>query len=161
LIDQPVSRTSNVDDILTLSEAAELLDRSPNTLRHQVSAGRLRARLIGKTWVTTTTEVERYRREQIGRVGRPEKGAEDVRIVAEVAWPESYPGTGQLRILGFVGTPRAETDAIVDAATEPVLRGAWTTAEVLAAMRADRRTADIIVVPTGPSSIGIGRQQPT
>lgn len=58
-------------DILTLAEAAELLDRSPNTLRAQVKAGHLRARLIGKTWITTHAEVERYRREHLGKVGRP------------------------------------------------------------------------------------------
>jgi len=149
-----------MDDILTLAEAAELLERSPNTLRHQVSAGRLRAKLIGKTLVTTRTEVERYRREQIGRVGRPEKGAEEVKFVAEVAWPDRYPGTGQLRILAFVDTPKPETDAVVDAARDAILRGAWTTAEVLAAIHADRRTESIIVVPSGPSSIGIGRQGP-
>jgi len=84
-----------------------------------------------------------------------------VRLVAEVAWPDSYPSTGQLRILGFVDTPKYETDAIVDAAHDAILHGAWTTAEVLAAMRADRRTEGIIVVPSGPSSIGIGRQGPT
>jgi hypothetical protein len=58
-------------DILTLAEAAELLERAPSTLRNQVKAGNLRARLIGKTWVTTRAEVERYRREHLGRLGRP------------------------------------------------------------------------------------------
>lgn len=58
-------------DILTLAEAAELLGRSPVTLRAQVAAGRLRARLIGKTWITTRDEVERYRRESLGQPGRP------------------------------------------------------------------------------------------
>lgn len=59
------------DDIVTLAEAGALLDRSPTTLRHQVKIGRLQARLIGKTWVTTRAEVERYRRESLGRMGRP------------------------------------------------------------------------------------------
>lgn len=58
-------------DIITLAEAGELLDRSASTLRHQVKAGRLRARLIGKTWITTRAEVERYRAESLGQVGRP------------------------------------------------------------------------------------------
>jgi hypothetical protein len=60
-----------IDDILTLAEAAELLGRSPTTLRAQAVAGRLKARLVGKTWVTTKAEVERYRRENLGNVGRP------------------------------------------------------------------------------------------
>ena len=59
------------DDIVTLTEAGELLNRSPTTLRHQVKVGRLAARLIGKTWVTTRDEVERYRREHLGKLGRP------------------------------------------------------------------------------------------
>jgi excisionase family DNA binding protein len=48
----------NDDDQLTLAEAAELLGLSPGTLRMQVKAGRLGARLFGKTWVTTRAEVE-------------------------------------------------------------------------------------------------------
>jgi len=59
------------EDILTLAEAGELLDRSPSTLRNQVKAGHLGARLIGKTWVTTRAEVDRYRREHLGKRGRP------------------------------------------------------------------------------------------
>ena len=58
-------------DIITLAEAAELLDRSASTLRNQVKAGRLRARLIGKTWITTRGEIERYRLESLGQPGRP------------------------------------------------------------------------------------------
>lgn len=58
-------------DILTLAEAAERLGVAASTLRNQVKAGRLRARLVGKTWVTTSSEVERYRAESLGRVGRP------------------------------------------------------------------------------------------
>lgn len=61
-------------DIITLAEAGELLERSPVTLRAQVRNGRLRARLIGKTWITTRAEVERYRRESLGQFGRPKKG---------------------------------------------------------------------------------------
>jgi hypothetical protein len=58
-------------DVITLSEAGKLLGRSADTLRTQVHRGRLQARLIGKTWVTTRAEVERYRRESLGKVGRP------------------------------------------------------------------------------------------
>jgi hypothetical protein len=58
-------------DIITLAEAGEILERSANTLRHQVRNGRLQARLIGKTWITTRAEVERYRRDNLGQPGRP------------------------------------------------------------------------------------------
>lgn len=63
-----------IDDILTLADAAKLLGIAPVTLRHQAATGRLRARLVGKTWITTTEEVERYRRDNLGNVGRPAKG---------------------------------------------------------------------------------------
>lgn len=59
-----------LNEIMTLAEAAELLGRSPVTLRKQASDGRLEARLIGKTWVTTRTAVERYRQESLGKPGR-------------------------------------------------------------------------------------------
>jgi hypothetical protein len=60
-----------MDDIVTLKDAARLLGISPSTLRHQARAGRMRARLIGKTWVATRDEIERYRRANLGRPGRP------------------------------------------------------------------------------------------
>lgn len=57
--------------MLTLTEAADQLGLAASTLRHQVQAGRLRARLIGKTYVVSEREVARYRREQLGKPGRP------------------------------------------------------------------------------------------
>ena len=57
--------------MLTLTEAAALLGLTASTLRHQVQAGRLQARLIGKTYVVTAREVERYRTTSLGRPGRP------------------------------------------------------------------------------------------
>src|SRR6185369_10299542 len=71
LLEDPVM--NELDDIVTLAEAAELLGRAQTTMRNQVHAGRLRARLIGKTWVTTRAEVERYRAESLGQAGRPKK----------------------------------------------------------------------------------------
>lgn len=59
---------------MTLAEAAAELGRSPDTLRKQVQRGRLHARLIGKTYVTTRRAVEEYRRRSLGQPGRP-KGA--------------------------------------------------------------------------------------
>lgn len=47
--------------MLTLREAAELLGLSPVTLRVQAERGTLRARKIGRDWMVTPAEVERYR----------------------------------------------------------------------------------------------------
>ncbi len=57
--------------LLTLADAALRLGVAASTLRHQAQAGRLRARLVGKTYVVTPGEVERYRREHLGKPGRP------------------------------------------------------------------------------------------
>ena len=57
--------------MLTLTEAADQLGLAASTLRHQVQAGRLRARLVGKTYVITEGELARYRAEHLGKPGRP------------------------------------------------------------------------------------------
>ena len=57
--------------MLTLTEAADELGLAASTLRHQVQAGRLRARLVGKTYVVTPAEIARYRAEHLGKPGRP------------------------------------------------------------------------------------------
>ena len=57
--------------MLTLTDAAARLGLAASTLRHQVQAGRLRARLIGKTYVVTEGELDRYRAEHLGKIGRP------------------------------------------------------------------------------------------
>ena len=59
--------------MLTLAQAGALLGLSPSTLRGQIAKGRLRGKLIGKTWTVTPKEVERYRAASLGRVGRPAK----------------------------------------------------------------------------------------
>lgn len=53
--------------MLSLVEAGGLLGLSASTLRHQAQTGRLRATLVGKTWIVTEAEVARYRREHLGR----------------------------------------------------------------------------------------------
>jgi excisionase family DNA binding protein len=57
--------------MLTLTEAAAELGISSATLRHQVQAGRMKARLFGKTYVITADELARYRATSLGRPGRP------------------------------------------------------------------------------------------
>ena len=53
--------------MLTLAQAASRLGVSPSTLRGQVSKGKLKARLVGKTWTVSEREVERYRAESLGK----------------------------------------------------------------------------------------------
>lgn len=56
---------------MTLGEAAALLELSPRTLRLQIQKGKLRAKKLGpRMWVVTEAEVERYRRESLGKPGR-------------------------------------------------------------------------------------------
>jgi len=59
--------------MMTLAQAAARLGRSPDTLRHQVANGRLRAKKYGNTWLVDEAEVERYRRDSLGQAGRPPK----------------------------------------------------------------------------------------
>jgi excisionase family DNA binding protein len=54
----------------SLAEAAALLGVAHSTLRHQAQTGALRATKVGKTYVVTDEEVERYRAESLGRPGR-------------------------------------------------------------------------------------------
>ncbi len=44
----------------TLSEAGARLGRSRSTLQNQVRRGKLKARLVGKTYVITERELTRY-----------------------------------------------------------------------------------------------------
>ena len=59
----------------TIPQAAELLGVSPQTLRFQARVGKLRAVKIGREWVVTPNEVERYRRENLRPVPMPESAA--------------------------------------------------------------------------------------
>lgn len=57
------------EEVLTLAQAAERLGISYHTLRNQAIKGVLKARLMGKTYLVTASEVERYRREHLGKPG--------------------------------------------------------------------------------------------
>jgi len=56
---------------MTLAEAAAQLGMSSDTLRHQIHNGRLKATRVGPLWVVSPREVERYRAENRGHLGRP------------------------------------------------------------------------------------------
>ena len=47
------SQTDELNDILTLVEAGALCGLSPHTLAQQAEKGKLRARKVGHTWITT------------------------------------------------------------------------------------------------------------
>ena len=50
------------DDILTVREAAEILDRTPEAMRSLIRRGSIRGRKVGKpgAWVTTRQELIEY-----------------------------------------------------------------------------------------------------
>jgi excisionase family DNA binding protein len=56
--------------MLTLTEAAALLNLSPVTLRVQVRNGKLKAVKRGRDWHVSQREVDRYSRDSL-RVARP------------------------------------------------------------------------------------------
>jgi excisionase family DNA binding protein len=56
---------------MTLPEAAALLGVTAATLRSQIRNGRLTATKRGRDLWVTPREVERYRRESLGKAGRP------------------------------------------------------------------------------------------
>jgi excisionase family DNA binding protein len=66
------------DTMLSLAQAAARLGLSPITLRAQARKGILRATLIGHSYVVPLSEVDRYAREHMGRVGpKPRRSTRD------------------------------------------------------------------------------------
>jgi excisionase family DNA binding protein len=54
-------------NLLTVTEAAERLGLSRSTVLNQIRAGAIRSERIGRLWVISEDEVERYGREHRGR----------------------------------------------------------------------------------------------
>ncbi len=48
------------DELVSLAEAASKVGLSPNSLRRYVLQGKLRARKVGRNWVTTLAAVKEY-----------------------------------------------------------------------------------------------------
>lgn len=46
---------------MTLKEAAEILGTSPDNLRGAIARGALKATKLGRDWIVTPKEVEKYR----------------------------------------------------------------------------------------------------
>jgi len=62
------------EEVLTLKQAAERIGVSPKTLQLQAKNGALKARLMGKTYLVTASELVRYdeRRKQNRGFARPD-----------------------------------------------------------------------------------------
>jgi len=55
------------DALMTLAQASGALGITTSTLRVQVWRKKLKATKFGTTWVVTSAEVERYRKENLGK----------------------------------------------------------------------------------------------
>lgn len=59
-----------MDTFITLPQlAARLGLKSIASLRHQITRGRLQAHKVGRDWLVTEAEAERYAREHLGKRG--------------------------------------------------------------------------------------------
>lgn len=65
--DAPMTTDRRSTDLLTIPEAAAALGVSASTLRNQHRLGRLAAEKFGRDRLVTWGEVERYRRDSLGR----------------------------------------------------------------------------------------------
>jgi excisionase family DNA binding protein len=59
---------------MTLNEAAATLGLTPDTLRQQIHAGKLRAEKLGRDWHVAPKEVERYRTHHLRILARVNQG---------------------------------------------------------------------------------------
>lgn len=72
-------RHGHLAKMFTLAEAAASLGLAHSTLARQVRLGRLDAVKVGPVWLVRDTEVERYRRDSLGRPGLAAAGARNPR----------------------------------------------------------------------------------
>jgi excisionase family DNA binding protein len=61
----------NTDKHLSTVEFAEALGLSPQSVQRYCWTGTISAKKIGRDWLIPVSEVERYRRENLNRRGRP------------------------------------------------------------------------------------------
>lgn len=142
----------NLDDILSLAEAGELLEISPETLRTQWRRGRFGAKLIGNTLVTTRDEVERYRAASLNRPGRP-------RVLDKIAWKPNRAVREEVWLLGYADTPDDIAATVADAIRDSVAAGAATVKAIKEDLSIDPRTADLILMSgETPPYIGMAHE---
>ena len=65
----------DIADYVTTREAAQSLGIRPGSVRAAITAGHIMTRRIGTIHLISRREVEYYRREYLGRVGRKKKRA--------------------------------------------------------------------------------------
>ena len=62
------------EELISLSEAADIAKMTPEHLAHLARKGSLRARKLGRMWVTTRKAVLEYLRDEEKRSRNPYKG---------------------------------------------------------------------------------------
>ena len=81
---EPDGEQIPVEDVVSVTEAAEMLGISRAGIVHAVQHGRLRGRKIGKTWVLLKRSVERYqvakKRVEAGRLAHKDQGEKWVKV---------------------------------------------------------------------------------
>jgi excisionase family DNA binding protein len=65
---------AGLDEIVTLAEAARLSGLSAHTLAQQAEKGKLRARKVGRTWITTRDWLAEYLARHSRRRTEPVRG---------------------------------------------------------------------------------------
>jgi hypothetical protein len=142
-------------ELMSLAEAAAELGIEPVSLRSAIKRGRFQARLFGKTYVTTRTEVERYRRDNLGK-----GGAARARLLATIPWQQNV-WAEELRIIGFETTPTDEIEVVKGVAAMAIAYGAMSVTEVMQALKSDPRTKDLILSSgERPPYVGIAQIVP-
>jgi excisionase family DNA binding protein len=65
--------TVNTDKTLTTTQAAEMLGLSKETVKKYCQNGAISAVKFGRSWLIEPSEVKRYKKESLGKQGRPKK----------------------------------------------------------------------------------------
>ena len=92
----------DLDDVITLADGANELGIAAVTLRAAVSRGRVDARKVGNSSITTRQELARYHAENFERTGRPG---------ARGQTPIFPPSQRHARLVGHVPAGRRYEDA--------------------------------------------------
>lgn len=119
-----------LEDLMSLNDAAKELGVAAVTLRAQASRGRLRAVNVGGSWITTRQDVDRYRAAHLDRRGRPPSPI----LVARIPWHDSMyasSGTTDLQVLKWPDAAAPDVLLVEDLAQEAIAKGAYTLAEVI------------------------------
>jgi hypothetical protein len=139
-----------MDELLSLAEAAKELEIEPVTLRAAIGRRRLAARRFGKTYVTTRSEVERYRRQNLGKVGR----TQIPEAFAHIRWPESmYSAVSELTLAADADASPEDRAGLEEIARQAIDQGAWTMAEIMVHIWTDQRFPDVGMSESPPTLI--------